>query len=409
MVRSVAYALVAVVFAVAVGALYIHFDAIPRYEVESIDLRVQATPERIARGKKLATILCASCHMDPTTRTLTGKRSLDVPAQFGVVYSTNITRHPVKGIGRWSDGEIAYLLRTGVRRDGQYLPPWMVKLPHMADEDIASIVAFLRSDDPMVAPAASDPPGVSEPTFLTKFLSHVAFRKLPYPTRPIPMPNPSDEIAWGRYLVVALDCYGCHSADFKTVNILQPEKTPGYLGGGNQLVDLRGKPIWSANITFDEETGIGKWSGTDFARAMKKSLRPDNAPIRYPMEPLPELSDDEVRAIYAYLRSVPKIKNSVTRRRDVEEVPANAAEGRKIYYKYACVSCHGDNGIGIADLRRAAEHFPTDEALQAWIKNAPAIKPETKMPAWDGVIEESEYATLIVYVKELGAKAPAQD
>ena len=67
------------------------------------------------------------------------------------------------------------------------------------------------------------------------------------------MPNPSDEMAWGRYLVVALDCYGCHSADFKTVNILQPEKTPGYLGGGNQLVDLRGKPIWSANITFDEE------------------------------------------------------------------------------------------------------------------------------------------------------------
>jgi len=57
-----------------------------------------------------------------------------------------------------------------------------------------------------------------------------------------------------------------------------------------------------------------------------------------------------------------------------------------------------------ADLRQAAQHYPNDAALEAWIKNPPAFKPGTKMPPWEGVIEESEYPALIAYVKELGAK-----
>jgi hypothetical protein len=40
----------------------------------------------------------------------------------GPTYVKNITGHPVKGIGAWSDAEIAYLIRTGIRRDGQMTP-----------------------------------------------------------------------------------------------------------------------------------------------------------------------------------------------------------------------------------------------------------------------------------------------
>jgi mono/diheme cytochrome c family protein len=343
------------------------------------------------------------CHFDPGTGRLTGRRITDVPASFGTVYSTNITADRRHGIGGWSDGEIAYLLRTGVSRDGRYVPPWMVKLPHMADDDLNAILAFLRSDDPLVAPADVAPPGVSRPSFLTKLLCRVAFGKLPYPPKPIEAPPASDAVAYGRYLIAALDCYGCHSASFQTTDLAQPERTPGYLGGGNVLTDPRGKPIRSANLTFDEETGIGRWSEGDLARALRQGFRPDQTPLRSPMAPMPELTDAEIHALYAYLQTVPKLRNAVLRAREAADLPADAAPGKRLYYRYACVSCHGESGAeGNADLTRAAQHFRSRAELEAWIRHAPAIRPGTRMPAWQGIIAEDEYEPLISYVLELG-------
>ena len=80
---------------------------------------------------------------------LTGRRMDEAP-QFGAIYSKNITAHPEFGIGSWTDGQLAYLLRTGIKPDGSFLPI-MARLPHMSDEDVASIIAFLRSDHVWVA------------------------------------------------------------------------------------------------------------------------------------------------------------------------------------------------------------------------------------------------------------------
>jgi mono/diheme cytochrome c family protein len=383
-------------------ALYVQMRGLPRYKVEAPSLTIEVTPERVARGKRFANTLCALCHMDPVTKKLTGKQMEDAPAEFGVIYSKNITRHPDKGIGRWTDGELVYFLRTGIHKDGRYVPPYMVKLPYLSDEDLYSIVAFLRSDDPLVAADPADPPGVTRESFLVKVLARVAFGPLPMPKQKIEPPPASDAVAFGRYLVVGFDCFGCHSADFKTMNVAEPEKTPGYMGGGNKLNDLMGGIVQSANLTFDEETGIGKWSEEDFVRALKRGFRPDRRPLRYPMVLCPDFTDDEAKAIYAYLRTVPKIKNAIPRTDAVP--PPSADEGKKLYYKYACVSCHGTSGVGVADLRRAAEHYPDDEALKGWIKNAPSVKPGTKMPAWEGVIAEADYAPLIAYVKTLAVK-----
>jgi mono/diheme cytochrome c family protein len=384
------------------GALFVQAGGLPRYPVERIDLRVEATPARLARGKKLAGILCVGCHLDPATGRLTGKAMVDVPAKFGAVYSSNITAHPAKGIGSWTDGEIAYLLRTGVARDGRYVPPWMIKLPHMADDDLEAIIAYLRSGDPLVAPSDVDPPR-SRPSFLTKLLCRVAFKKLPYPERPLASPPIADRMAHGRYLVSALDCFGCHSASFERMNIAHPERSAGYLGGGNVLIDLSGQPIRSANLTFDEETGVGKWSEADLARALRQGFRPDNQPLRAPMAPMPELSDEEVASLYAYLRTVPRIRNPVPRA--VAALPPGASPGKQLYYKYACVSCHGESGAeGQADLRAAAKHFATRADLEKWIRDAPEIRPNTRMPAWRGVIADAEYEPLIAYVLELGKR-----
>lgn len=151
------YALATLIVVVAGFAGYVAITGIPSYPPGHVVLKVEATPARVEQGRKYASMLCVSCHLDPATGKLTGKRLADTPASFGVAYSKNITRDPNYGIGSWSDGELVYLLRTGVTRTGRYTPPWMPKYPHMSDEDLASIVAYLRSDDPVVAPAAVAP------------------------------------------------------------------------------------------------------------------------------------------------------------------------------------------------------------------------------------------------------------
>lgn len=395
--------LLVVVGAAGVFAAYVAITGIPKYEPGRLQVRVEVTPERVERGRKYAKILCATCHENPTTHELTGKRIADAPREFGVIYSKNITRDPVKGIGSWTDGELVYLLRTGIDRTGQYLPPWMPKFPLLSDDDLEGIVAFLRSDDPLVAPAAVDPPGRTRPTYLSKLLTHTVFRPLPFPKNRIVAPATTDKVAYGRYLSSSLGCYGCHSADFKTMNELEPEKSKGFLGGGNPLLDQRGAVVRSANITFDEETGIGKWSESDFARVLRAGVRPDRKVLVYPMSPMPELTQEDAAALYAYLKTVPKIRNAVPRAE--YRAAADASEGKKLFYRYGCPSCHGDTGVGIADLRQATKHYPTDAAIEAWIKNPSSFKPGTRMPTWDGVIQQSEFPALIEYVKQLGGKS----
>jgi mono/diheme cytochrome c family protein len=400
MLRVGAWVLGTLVLSVGAAVAFIALRGIPSYPPGKVELRVEPTPERVARGEKLVRILCAECHMNPTTRKLTGKRMLDAPAEFGPIFSRNITKHPRKGIGSWTDGELAYLLRTGIARDGRYIPPYMAKLPHLADEDLYSVIAFLRSDSPLVAADAASPPGQSRPSFLTKFLSHVAFKPLPYPEKAIPLPDPNDKLALGKYLIINLECWACHSADFKTLNVMEPEKTPRYLGGGNPLLDLSGRVVPSANLTFDVKTGLGTWSEADFVKAMHDGVRPDAKPVLYPMDVVPELTDYELSAMYAYLKSVPKLQNAVQR-----AAPPQPGEdpGRQAYYKYGCYGCHGNDGVGTADLRGAGARFPDDASMMAWIANAPAIKPGTRMPKWEGIISNEELSALAGYVRKLGA------
>lgn len=392
----------ALVIVLAVGgfALYIGMAGIPRYAPGRLQVKVEVTPEKVARGRKFAGMQCATCHMDPTTHKLTGKRMADAPPEFGLLFSKNITRDPARGIGSWTDGELIYFLRTGIDRAGQYVPPYMVKLPLLSDDDLESIVAFLRSDDPLVAPDPARPPGLTRPSYLTKFLSHTVFKPLPFPKQRITAPPVSDRVAYGRYLSGSLGCFSCHSADFKTINELEPEKSAGYMGGGNPLRDQTGAIVRSANITFDEETGIGKWSEADFARAVRDGVRPDKSVLVYPMEMMSELTEEDAAALYAYLKTVPKLRNPVAR--PEHRTVAEASEGKRLYHKYGCAACHGETGVGLADLRLAAQHYPNDKDLATWIRNPKLIKPGVKMPTWEGIIPDAEYPVLIAYVKELG-------
>ena len=136
----------------------------------------------------------------------------------------------------------------------------------------------------------------------------------PYPTQPVPVPPAGDAVALGKYLVMGkLDCYSCHSPSFMDINEDDPEKTPGYLSGGNELQDADGQPILSRNLTPDKATGLGNWTEEQFVKAIKTGIRPTGPALRFPMVPFTALTDEEAKAIWAYLQTVPAIKNDVSK------------------------------------------------------------------------------------------------
>ena len=313
--KALRYLLIIIaVLLVAVGgfAAFVALRGIPNYKAEKLVLKVSVTPERIERGRQLSAMLCNDCHMDPNTNKLTG-RNMDEVKQFGTIYSKNITKDQQHGIGKWTDGELIYLLRTGVKPDGTFLPV-MAKLQKMSDEDLQSIIAFLRSDNEWVQPDNTVQPP-SEYSFLSKFLTTIkAIQPMPY-YKSVPEPDTTNAVKWGEYVsLYRVECYACHSADFTTDDFINPEKSKGFFGGGNKFEMPDGSVIHSRNLTMDEETGIGKWSEEDFVKAVKTGILPNGPGVRPPMKPYTYLSDGEVRAIYAYLKTIPKINNKVDRK-----------------------------------------------------------------------------------------------
>jgi mono/diheme cytochrome c family protein len=303
-----------VVLLLAGFCAYVAAVGVPIYDPPAIPkTTVAVTPARVVRGEVIAQIQCMSCHADKDKH-LTGKYLAEVPALFGKLYSKNITQDIEKGIGNWTDGELIYFLRTGIRRDGSYAAI-MPQYPNMADEDLQSVVAWLRSDRFPVQ-ASKQEPQSSELSFVSKLLTHTLMKPLPYPQSFIPQPDSNDLVALGKYTADAIgDCYSCHSGDLVDQDKVHTTKTKGYYGGGIEMVGEGGQKVITANLTFDEETGIArKYTREQFIRAVKSGVRPDGSILKYPMEPKIVLSDREVGAIYDYLKTVPKIKNDIAKK-----------------------------------------------------------------------------------------------
>jgi cytochrome c2 len=297
---------------IGIALLYFNFSDIPTYKVETIEYHANSSPELILRGEKLTMMLCAHCHKNYDNGKLTGRKMTDAPSGFGELYSPNITQDKEYGIGDWTDSELLYLFRTGIKRDGKYAPPYMFKMPNMADEDLDAIIAFLKSDHPMVV-ADNTPDQPCEPSILTKILCQVAFKPFPMPTEKISLPDTSNVIELGKYLAHNLDCFSCHSNDFKSNNYLKPELSKLYFAGGNKPLDNEGRVMLTPNLTPDKETGTGTWSKIDFVRAVKYGIKKGENALRYPMNPYIQLTDHEAGAIFEYLQTIPPIKNKVTR------------------------------------------------------------------------------------------------
>ncbi len=132
---------------------------------------------------------------------------------------------------------------------------------------------------------------------------------MPLDTSPKLAPDTTDKVAYGKYISTALfDCSGCLSLSFETHNILEPEKTPGFMGGGNVILDDDFKKVKSRNITPHPEYGIGKWNIDQFKNAVRDGIRPDGTTLNAVMPKLAILTDHEIESIWAYLQTVPPLE-----------------------------------------------------------------------------------------------------
>ncbi len=287
---------------------WIEFTDIPKYDVHPVSLKIPTDSASIQHGKKIALVYCASCHLGPDGK-FSGRQITASTNPLAELWSANITRHPTLGLGKYSNDELTYLLRTGVKRDGKMAGYFMSSL-QMSDNDMASIIAFLRSDDKLLESTEASHPGPDYKLIgKTLFKLHV-FKPLPYNGKPVLEPQATDKIAYGRYLTTGrYECYRCHSKSFETNDLVNPEKSEGYLSGGNPIENEEFKPVVSANITSHKINGIGAWTYEQFAQTIKSGMRPNGKTLSSVMPRFASMSDEETQAIWTYLQSVPASAN----------------------------------------------------------------------------------------------------
>jgi len=297
---------------------YIKF-ALPKIKAAPV-LNVEATPERIARGEYLANhvAVCIDCHSTrdwsrfsgpPTAGTL-GKGGDVFDQKFGfpgVYYAKNITP---EGISRYTDGELFRTITTGVSKEGRAMFPVMPfhYYGQMDEEDIKSIIAYIRTLPPIksqVPESKSDFPM----NFIINTIPHEAsFTKLPPKT---------DVINYGKYMTNAASCVECHTKIDKGSLVAGTE-----FGGGREFLFPDGSVVRSANISSDEETGIGGWDDETFVSLFKAhsdsatlntKLNPGEFNSLMPWTMYGKMNDEDLKAIFAYLKTVKPISNNVVK------------------------------------------------------------------------------------------------
>ncbi|MCF8239302.1 MAG: cytochrome c [Saprospiraceae bacterium] len=289
-------------------AAWIQFGSQSTYEPQAVAFAQTTDSLTLANGRKIVENVCAYCHRGEDG-TLSGNL-FSKDEGFGTVYAANITRHQTAGIGRYSDAELATLLRTGLKRDGHYAGPFMM-FPNLSQDDLNGIITYLRSDVPSTTP--SETVHTNEHSFIAKALYKLGvFKPIAVSKEIKPTPPATDTLAYGKYLALSrYECYACHSADFQTNDIEHPENSVGFMAGGNPIHDRDFQFVVSRNITPHPEQGIGLWTKDQFEMALRSGVRPDGRLLSTAMPRLAALDADEVNAIWAYIQSLPAKETNI--------------------------------------------------------------------------------------------------
>lgn len=288
-------------------------------------LSVERTPSRMQRGAYLVNhvAVCMDCNstrdwtkfsgpVTPGTEGMGGElfdHSLGFP---GSIYAKNITP---SGIGNLTDGELYRSLTEGVRKDGKPLFPLMPYLSYtqLSEEDLLSIIAYVRSLKPIENRVQET---------VLDFPVNLLVKTMPQRHKPVPEPNRSSAYEYGKYLANTAGCIDCHSQQ------VEGKMLEGMRYAGGMEFALPVGTVRSANITPDEQTGIGLWSKDLFVSRFKFYDKPGTQMVPadsvgyvsvMPWSMFAGMTEEDLGAIYTYLRTVPPVKNAV-----VKWTPASA-------------------------------------------------------------------------------------
>ncbi|SDD46846.1 Cytochrome c [Dyadobacter soli] len=315
--RWAGYALAAIVLLVCIAATYVKLglpDTGP-----APDIKIENTVARVERGKYLANhvTVCMDCHssrdwsrfagpMMATGQGAGGERFDQQMGFPGAFYAPNITPYALAG---WTDGELFRAITTGANKDGKALFPVMGyhRFGRMDQEDIYSIIAYMRT-----LPSIKKDVPESRADFPVSFIINT----MPAKAELSHLPDTTDVVAYGKYLVNATGCVDCHSKTDKGSVIPGTE-----FGGGMEFKSPAGTLV-SPNITMHRQTGIGNWTEADFVGRFKVFTSPGYVappiPASQPNTPMPwtmysGMKESDLKAIFSYLKTIKPIENQVAR------------------------------------------------------------------------------------------------
>jgi mono/diheme cytochrome c family protein len=317
--KAVGIVLLVVVALAAIGVSWLALRK-PAQRPASTE-KIEATPERIARGQYLVqhVSICTDCHSERTYqyglpfkpgRAGVGGFTWDKTIGFpGTLPAANLTPDPETGLGKWTDGEIMRAIREGVDREGNALFPIMPysHLRGMSDEDAKAVVVYLRT----LPPVRYETPKKSLDVplnFVEKFV--------PKPLDgPVTAPDRNNSVEYGKYLATIGMCHECH-----TPKDDKGKPIPGKdLAGGWEMHTPKFRVV-TANITPHPSNFMGQATKEEFIARFRAfaNFTVDNAPeapkgrnTLMPWISFSGMTDEDLGALYDYLKSVPPVDNKV--------------------------------------------------------------------------------------------------
>jgi mono/diheme cytochrome c family protein len=357
---------------------------------------------------------CVACHTSGGGKEYAGGLAIRLP--FGTLYSTNITPDKETGVGNYSDQDFLDAVRRGVRRDGARLYPAMpyASYSYMTDADVLAIKAYLFSLPPVHAKA---PENTLTFPYNQRWVMIFWSALFNPDTRFAPDSDRSPEWNRGAYLAEALaHCGECHTPRNLAFALDNRKKFAGALTAG-----------WRAfNISSDKATGIGGWRDEDLVAYLAIGHADGHGTASGPMgeavdHSFSQLAQEDIRAVVAYLRTVPPIASPDLPATLAPPAPASHRQGGgtadargKMLFEGACVSCHGWTGespiSSFATLTGAlAVNDPSGtNVVQVVLSGTKRLTPEhaVSMPAFGSAYSDAEIAALANYVTaRFGSKA----
>jgi mono/diheme cytochrome c family protein len=367
----------------------------------------------VERGAYLARAAdCVACHTSGGKEYAGG---LAIRLPFGTLYSTNITPDKETGIGNYSDQDFLGAVRRGVRRDGVRLYPAMpyASYSYMTDADVLAIKAYLFGLPPVHAKA---PENTLTFPYNQRWAMTFWSQLFNPDTRFAPDSDRSPEWNRGAYLVEVLaHCGECHTPRNLAFALDNRKKFAGAVTAG-----------WRAfNISSDKATGIGGWRDEDLVAYLSIGHADGHGTASGPMgevvdHSFSQLAVEDIRAVVAYLQTVPTIASPDLPTTLAPPAPASHRQGGtadasgKMLFEGACISCHGWTGespiSSFATLTGAwAVNDPSGtNVVQVVLSGTKRLTPEhaVSMPAFGGAYSDAEIAALANYVTaRFGARA----